>query len=89
MEEIKEDQRPSLKRALFMILFLIISRFIAIAIWFIAIFQFIYALIFGKPNENVLEFTKSLSEYIKQIVAYVSFNTESAPWPLGGIWPKE
>ena len=83
------NQKPSLIRALYMIIFLIISRFVAIAIWFIAIFQFIYALIFGKPNEDVLRFTKSLSEYIKEIVSYVSFNTDQQPWPLGGVWPKE
>ena len=82
-----ENKKPSLSRALYIILFLVIGRFVSIAVCFISIFQFIYAWIFSKPNQNVLEFTSSLSEFAKEIVAYVSFNTEDKPWPIGE-WPK-
>jgi hypothetical protein len=52
-----------------------------------AIFQFIYSFIYSKPNDKVLEFTKSLSEFAKEIVLFVSFNSEEKPWPMGE-WPK-
>ncbi len=83
-----ENKKPSLSRLLYMVLFLVIGRFISIIVFFVAIFQFIYAWIFNKPNEKVLEFTNSLSEFAKEIISYVSLNTEDKPWPIGD-WPKK
>ncbi len=87
-EDVKESNKPSLMRALYIVLFLIVGRFVSMIVCFVAIFQFIYSLMFDKPNEKVLEFTKSLSEFAKEIIGYVSFNTQKKPWPIGD-WPKD
>ncbi len=81
------SQKPSLVRLVYMILFSLIGRFVSIIVFFAAIFQFVYAWIYDAPNEKVLTFTKSLSEFAKEIIAYVAFNTEEKPWPIGE-WPK-
>jgi len=83
----ENSQKPSLVRLMYMILFSIIGRFVSLIVFFAAIFQFIYAWIYSKPNEKVLEFTQGLSEFAKQIIVYVAFNTEEKPWPIGE-WPK-
>ena len=83
----KNSQKPSLVRLVYMILFSIIGRFVSFIVFFAAIFQFIYAWIYSEPNGKVLEFTHDLSEFAKQIIAYVAFNTENKPWPIGE-WPK-
>jgi len=36
-----------------------------------------------KANETLLDFTSALSEYAKQIIAYVGFNSDEKPWPIG------
>jgi len=82
------SQKPTLSRALYMILFSIIGRFVSIIVFFAAIFQFMYTWIYEKPNEKVLDFTAPLSEFAKEIIAYIAFNSEEKPWPMGE-WPKQ
>ncbi len=86
-EEVEEFKKPSLSRGLYTILFLVIGRGVSIVVCFVAIFQFVYSFIYSKPSDRVLEFTKSLSEFAKEIVLFVSFNTEEKPWPMSE-WPK-
>jgi hypothetical protein len=87
MEEFETLQREKgVSRALFTILYLIIGRVIAMVIFVIAITQFIYLWVSGEPNDKILEFSERLAEYSKQLVVYVSFNTDEKPWPVGD-WP--
>ncbi len=82
-----EFQKPQLIRIVYMLLFSLIGRFVAIIVFFAAIFQFIYSFFLEKPNQEVLKFTDALSIYAKDIIAYVAMNSESKPWPIG-TWPK-
>lgn len=88
MEEIETNKcvKPGVLRALYTILYLIIGRFISMVLFIIAITQFIYCWLTGEPNEKILHFTENLSEYAKQLVSYVGFNTDEKPWPAGD-WP--
>ena len=88
MEEIETNERekPGLARALYILLYLIIGRFISMVLFVVAITQFIYTWLSGEPNEKILEFTDGLSEYAKQLVSYVGFNSDEKPWPFGD-WP--
>ena len=88
MEEIETNERekPGLARALYILLYLIIGRFISIVLFVIAITQYIYSWLTGEPNDKILYFTEGLAEYTKQLVSYVGFNTDEKPWPLGD-WP--
>jgi uncharacterized membrane protein len=83
----ENSRKPSLVRLAYMILFLIIGRFVSVIIFFAAIFQLIYTWVYHRPNEQVLELTAALSEFAKQIIQFVAFNTENIPWPIGE-WPK-
>ena len=84
--ETNEREKPGLLRALYTILFLIIIRLISMVLFVIAITQYIYSWLTGEPNEKILQFTEGLSEYAKQLVSYVGFNTDEKPWPFGD-WP--
>jgi hypothetical protein len=87
MEEFEMIEREKgISRVLFTLLYLIIGRVIAMVIFVIAITQFIYLWVSGEPNDKILEFSGRLAEYSKQLVAYVSFNTDEKPWPVGD-WP--
>ena len=89
MEEIETNERekPGFARALYILLYLIIGRFISMVLFVIAITQFIYTWLSGEPNEKILQFTDGLSEYAKQLVSYVGFNSDEKPWPFGD-WPE-
>lgn len=88
MEEIETNEREKLGivRALYILLYLIIGRFISMVLFVIAITQYIYYWLTGEPNEKILHFTEGLSEYAKQLVSYVGFNSDEKPWPFGD-WP--
>ncbi len=89
MEEIETNERekPGIARALYILLYLIIGRFISVILFVVAITQFIYTWLSGEPNEKILDFTEGLSEYAKQLVSYVGFNSDEKPWPFGD-WPN-
>ena len=84
--ELNEREKPGIARALYIILYLIIARLISMVLFVIAITQYIYSWLTGEPNEKILQFTEGLSEYAKQLVSYVGFNTDEKPWPFGD-WP--
>jgi len=88
MEETEIDQQPKagIERVLYTILYLIIGRFISMVLFVIALTQFIYSWLAGEPNAKILQFTKGMSEYTKQLVEYVGFNRDEKPWPVGD-WP--
>ena len=88
MEEIETNERekPGIARALYILLYLIIGRFISMVLFVIAITQYIYSWLTGEPNDKILYFTEGLAEYTKQLVSYVGFNTDEKPWPVGE-WP--
>ncbi|WP_373032814.1 DUF4389 domain-containing protein [Sulfurovum sp.] len=88
MEEIETNERekPGLARALYILLYLIIARFVSMVLFVIAITQYIYSWLTGEPNDKILYFTEGLAEYTKQLVSYIGFNTDEKPWPLGD-WP--
>lgn len=75
-------------RLVFMILFAVVIYWIAfVLVWLIATFQFIYALFVSKPNQALLPFSDSLSQYIHQIVMFLTFVSEEKPFPFKS-WPK-
>ncbi len=78
--------KANFERVLYIILFLIIERFISMVLFVIAITQLIYVWLTGEPNDTLLDFNHSLAEYMKQVVAYLGFNTDIKPWPKGD-WP--
>lgn len=88
MEEFETNKRekPGVVRALYILLYLIIGRFISMVLFVIAITQYIYSWLTGEPNEKILYFSEGLAEYTKQLVSYVGFNTDEKPWPVGE-WP--
>jgi len=81
-----KEREKGVSRALYTILYLIIGRFISMVLFVIAITQFIYIWFTGEPNDKILHFSERMAEYAKQLVAYVSFNTDEKPWPVGD-WP--
>ncbi len=89
MEEIKTNKYPkaNLSRILYSILYLVIGRFISMVLFIIVMCQFIYSWLIGEPNEKLLDFTEAVSEYSKQLVRYVGFNSDERPWPAGN-WPS-
>ena len=76
-------------RLLFMIVMTVawsIAVFITCAV---VVVNFFYVLLTGKTNSRLTEFGQSLSTYLYQIVRFMTFNTESRPFPMDEEWPDQ
>lgn len=89
-----EDVKARLKsgslwtRAVFMVLFAIISVIARAVITLLAVVQFIVVMFTGRANEAMLELGNNLAKYVSEMVRFVTFNTEDKPFPFSP-WPDE
>lgn len=74
-------------RGLLMVLFVIIKHLVSILINLIALFQFGAVLLTNQPNIKLLEFSRRLNIYFLQVVNFLTFNSESKPFPFTS-WPE-
>lgn len=74
-------------RGLFMLLFLIVYEIAEIILIAVTIGQFLFAIVTGKNNANLTQFGDSLGQFVRQIVAYLTYNQEEKPFPFAE-WPK-
>jgi hypothetical protein len=75
------------KRGLYMLIFafcLWLAKFVAFAV---IIFQFFAVLFTGSVNGKLLAFGQSLSTYQYQVMLFLTFNSETHPYPLVD-WPE-
>jgi len=78
----KRNLTDELIRGVFMLLFFVAARLVSVLVVFIALFQFLCALIVRKPNNTARRFGKDLSCYLAEIILFLSYNTERKPWPF-------
>jgi hypothetical protein len=73
-------------RGLFIVIYGVIFYFLFALIWLVVIFQFLMKLITSELNENILNFSDSLNQYVSQILLYITFKSEERPFPFSP-WP--
>jgi len=75
-------QTSTWKRIFFMLIFSVIGELVRLLLWAVIILQIASSLLTGKPNENILNFGRSLSLYTYHILLFMTFNTETLPFPF-------
>jgi uncharacterized membrane protein len=87
-KELKEKLLVKSKwlRGMFMALFIVVEYFVAWAIVLVSVFQFIWTLLTGKPNDKLVDFTKHLNDYFLQVISFLTYNSEEKPFPFAS-WP--
>lgn len=73
-------------RCLFMILFSVIASVASYVIFVLVVIQFLFTLITGKPEQRLRFFGNSLTQYITQILQFLTYNSEQKPFPFSD-WP--
>ena len=74
-------------RGLYILLFSIFYGIAEFVMYMIIIFQFILKLLTGDTNDRLRKLAQGISTYIYQILQFLSFNSDSHPYPFGA-WPK-
>ncbi|MFI3188098.1 lipase [Crenothrix sp. D3] len=70
------------KRFFFMVVFAVIAALVRSLIWAVTVFQVVFVLLTGKANRHILNFGRSLSVYTYHIMLYLTFCTETLPFPF-------
>ncbi len=75
-------------RALYMVFFAIAYSIAELIISLLVFFQFFTILFTSHANEPLLRFSNNLSTFVYQILQFVTFNTETQPFPFSS-WPDD
>lgn len=87
----KSETVSHIKDKLLQAFHLVLFYFIGYVAWIltvaISIFQFFYEIVMKNPNKHLLDFGKNLNLYLYEIVRFISFNTDTKPYPFSP-WPN-
>jgi len=88
-EQVKKNVRNSgvWLRLAYMLLFAVLYSVAEVVLTVVVIFQFLSVLITGKKNDKVLALGAQLSTYAYQVFSFLTFNSETQPFPFGD-WPS-
>ncbi len=70
------------KRLFFMLIFAAIASLVRFLIWAVTFFQIVFVMLTGRANQHILSFGRSLSVYTYHIMLYLTFCTETLPFPF-------
>ena len=76
------ENKNAWMRVLFVVLFWIVFYVTQLVIAAVVVAQCAFTIFSGKPNHNLLKFGDMLAKYIKDILRYVTFNTDERPFPF-------
>ena len=80
--------RSTWLRLLFMVLFALLYGLSRVVTAAVVVVQFFHVLVTGNTNEQLKTFGHSLAIYSYQVVEYLTFNSETRPYPLDASWPQ-
>ena len=73
-------------RGLFMLLYFVVYEITEMIVIFVSVLQFLFSIITGRYNENLRRFGSSLGKYAREIIDYITYNSEIKPFPFAE-WP--
>ena len=89
-DELKENlsRGETWLKGLFILIFALIYNIAEIVMAALVIFQFLFTLVAGHPNERLLQFGRQLSLFLYQVFQFITFNREDKPFPFDA-WPED
>jgi len=84
----KYEDKSTWQRILFVAVFWIIFHLVQFVLLAVAIGQCLFKLFTGKPNSQLSHLGHNLSQFVQEILAFVTFNSDKRPFPFNDF-PKE
>ncbi|MEN9460097.1 MAG: hypothetical protein RIS84_117 [Pseudomonadota bacterium] len=76
-------------RGITMLMFILFFYYVGIyLVLAVVVIQFGSVLGTGKLNEQLLQFGRSLSIYVYDVMSYLTYNTDEKPFPFSD-WPRD
>ena len=80
--------RTTWLRLLFMIIFVFLYGLSRIVVLAVVVLQFFWVLFTGETNEKLKAFGQSLATYTYPVIRYLTYNSDSRPFPFDDDWPS-
>ena len=80
--------RSTWKRFLFMIVVAVLFWLGVLVGIIVILLQFLWVLFTGRTKKEFSAVGRQLAEYSREIVLYMSFNTDERPFPIDRDWPS-
>ena len=80
--------RTTWLRLLFMCLCALLISLASFVGSVVVVLGFLWVLFNGEVNRQLQQTGQSIASYIYEIVRYLTFNSESKPFPFGADWPS-
>jgi hypothetical protein len=84
---IPSNKRNIWMRGLFMLLMAVAFHVCMTVLGIVAVIQFVLVLLNDAPNARLISFGRSMGNYLRQIVNFLTFATEEIPFPFSE-WPQ-
>lgn len=86
--EVKQHikSRETWLRGLHILIFAVFYSIAEIVVATVVLFQFLLTLFTGEKNARLLEFGDNLTTYVYQLLRYLTFNSDTKPFPYDE-WP--
>ena len=76
-------------RALKTVLFFVIARVVELTLVVVILFELLYVLVTGQdPAVGVKRFAARVTDYLVEIVRYLTYNDDEAPFPFRDFPPE-
>jgi hypothetical protein len=79
--------RTTWLRLLFMIILAFLYGVSRVVVGAVILLQFFWVLFTGETNERLKGLGQSLATYTYQVLCYLTYNTDSRPFPFDDDWP--
>ncbi|MDH4247049.1 MAG: DUF4389 domain-containing protein [Deltaproteobacteria bacterium] len=80
--------KDRLAKGLLLLLFIVLFDLVEIVVVMVAVVQYIMLLATGNTMPQLRELGLSLGRYLKEIVAYLTFESDEKPYPFAP-WPEK
>ncbi|MGV0005186.1 MAG: DUF4389 domain-containing protein [Candidatus Porifericomitaceae bacterium WSBS_2022_MAG_OTU9] len=82
------QRRDDWIRVVFMIVYMIIFHVaFTMLLWALVLAQFACRIVMGKANDSLARAGVQLSDYSRDIIRFVSYKSETKPWPFSDSKP--
>jgi hypothetical protein len=90
-EQVKQNisNKNQWLRILYMVLFAVILYLVMMVVTVVVVVQLLFALITGKPNDEVADFASDLTQYVHGIVAFLTYTDDRRPFPFNSWTENE
>ncbi len=85
----KPETKSNLIRGLYIALFFLVFYLIWYFFVAIAVFQLIYNLVFSKSNVQILKISETANQYFLEVLRFITFTSDVAPFPSTSWPPKK